>query len=87
MTYKTIPLEHYSLPKGEIAYNRRFEEVQVAKEWGLTPFEFDRLPVQERATMIAFERSASTLRAVATEQAERDARLQGEARTRGLKRR
>lgn len=52
----------------------RFEAVETAHEWGLTPAQFDARPVEERAEMIAYCRAVNRLAAWERQEAERQNR-------------
>ena len=47
--------------KGKIASSLEYEELSVAKEFGIEPLEWDKLPVTERARLIGFARDHATL--------------------------
>lgn len=52
----------------------RFEAVETAHEWGLTPAQFDALPEEERAEMIAYCRAVNRMAAFERQEAERQIR-------------
>ena len=46
---------------GRSLSEERLNELLVAKAWGLTPGQWDRLPDVDKAEMIAFEQSETTM--------------------------
>jgi hypothetical protein len=56
-----LPLLDLKLPRGEIHSELEFEELSVAQKFGVTPSQWDDMPVSERVRMIAASRDAAEL--------------------------
>lgn len=54
----------YQLPEppgSNIGYHAQYEELKVARHWGLTPTQWHQEPRWSRAAMIAYNRTANAI--------------------------
>lgn len=60
---KRTPLRQLRLKQGSWWHSARFSEVATARDWGLTPSEFDARPEADRAEMMAYTASVGLMQA------------------------
>lgn len=53
-TVEPIPLEDLVLDRGNWQISPLYMQIQTAKEWGLTPYEYFDLPLHERMLMVGY---------------------------------
>jgi len=63
--------------QGKISSSLEYEELSVAKEFGIEPLDWDELPVTERARLIGFARDHATLEHIGGMSADQRRNLRG----------